>query len=93
MDQVEIDRKAIQRVEARLAVSADRLRASVRHPPGSGSRHAALGHDTRLPLRAATPKGVGEQALVVTELILPVPIRVRGVEHGHMRGSGGCDRL
>ena len=47
MDEVEVDREAVQRREARFAVGADRLRAAVRDPRAAGPAHAALRHDPR----------------------------------------------
>ena len=93
MDQVEVDRQAVQRSEARLAIVDNRFRAPVRHPPAMRARHSSLRHDARVPLRAAAPQRAGEQPLVLTERGLAVPVRVCGVEHGHTRFGGGCDRL
>jgi len=59
MDQVEVDRDASERSEARFAVAVDCLRASVRQPAPIRSRHAALRHDARLPLGATAPKRAG----------------------------------
>jgi hypothetical protein len=47
VDEVEVDRQAVQGGEARLAVGAQRLRATVRDPAAVGPRHAALRHDPR----------------------------------------------
>ena len=47
VEQVEVDRQAVERREARLAVGPDRLRAPVGQPAAARPRHAALGHDAR----------------------------------------------
>jgi hypothetical protein len=93
MDQVQVDRQAIQRSKAVMAIADNRLRAPVRDPPAAGSCHATLRHDPRVPLSATAPNPAGEQPLVVTELGLAAPVRVCGVEHGHTRLGGGRDRL
>ena len=93
MKQVEIDRQAVQRGKARLAVAENRLCAPVWNPPIAGARHAALRHDARASLRAAQPKRTCDQALVVTELVRAAPVRLRGVEHRHARFDGCRDRL
>ncbi len=93
MDEVEVDREAVQSGEARLAVAADRLRATVRYPRAVGSRHAALRHDPCARVRAAAPKTARQQPLVVAELVLTAAVRVRSVEHGDAGLGGGRDRL
>ena len=45
----------VERGEARFAVTADRLRPSVRHPSAARPAHAALRHDARGPRRAGVP--------------------------------------
>jgi hypothetical protein len=49
VDEVEVDRKTVERFEARFAVLAQRFRAAVRHPPSLRPRHAALGDDANRP--------------------------------------------
>jgi hypothetical protein len=92
MDQVEVDRQAVQSGKARLAVAENRLRAPVRHPSAPGPRHAALGNDARVPLRPIAAKSAGEQPFVLTEWDLAPTVRARGVEHGYTRPGGGRDR-
>ncbi len=86
MDQVEVDREAVESGEARFAVGANRLRTAVGDPAATGSRHAALGHDPRGGIGLRAPETMGEQPFVV-------PVRPRGVEHGDSRLGGGRDRL
>jgi hypothetical protein len=93
MDQVQVDRQAIQGSEARVAIAENRLRAPVRDPSAARSCHAALRHDPRVRLGATAPKRAGEQPLVMAELGLAAPVRVCSVEHGHTRLGGGRDRL
>ncbi len=45
VDEEEVDRKPVERLEARLAVGADRLRTAIRDPAAAGPRHAALRDD------------------------------------------------
>ena len=65
VDEVEVDREAVERGEAGLAVGADRLGAAVGNPGAVPPAHAALRHDpgARLDRRAA--QGLGEERLVV----------------------------
>ena len=65
MDEVEVDRQAVESGEARFAVGADRLRAAVRDPRAAGARHAALRHDPRARVRAGAAEAAGQQPLVV----------------------------
>ena len=69
VDEVEVDREPVQRGEARLAVGADRLRATVRDPGAAGPRHAALRHDPRALARTARAQSAREERLVVAELV------------------------
>ena len=85
MDEVEVDREAVESGEARLAICADRLRAAVGDPAATGPRHAALGHDPRGDIGLRAPETMGEQPFVV-------PVRPRGVEDGDSRLGGGRDR-
>ena len=50
VQQVDVDRQAVQGGQARLAAGADRPRAAVGDPGRAGAGHPALGHDAR-PLR------------------------------------------
>ena len=86
VQEVEVDREAVERGETRLAVGADRLRAAVRHPGAAGTGHAALGHDPGGLRRAAAAQCAREQLLVVL-------VRTRRVEDGYPRLGGGRDRL
>ena len=86
VQEVEVDRQAVERREARLAVGADRLRAAVRHPGAAGTRHAALGHDPRGGVRAAAAERASHHLLVVL-------VCARRVEDGDPRLGCGCDRL
>ncbi len=65
MDEVEVDRQAVQSRKARFAVRANRLRATVRNPAAAGPSHAAFRHDARARLSAPATKSAGEQRLVV----------------------------
>ena len=88
VDQVEVDREAVERREARLAVGADRLRATVGRPGAADPPHAALRHDPRASLRADPTERAGEQPLVVAELPFAVTVGAGGVED---RDTGpGC---
>jgi hypothetical protein len=93
MDEVEIDREAVQRSQARLAVGQDRLRAAIRDPPAAGARHASLRHDPRARRRATVAQGAHEQSLVVPQFDLVAPVRPSGLEHRHTRRGRGGDRL
>ena len=73
VDQVDVDRQAVERGEARLAVREDRLGAPIGHPAAPLPRHAALRDDARGRVRAAGAQGTREQPLVVTELGRPCP--------------------
>ena len=83
VEQVEVDRQPAECLEARLAVGADRLRATVRDPRAIRSRHAALRHD---PHSVRVTERASEQLLVA--LVGP-----RGVEHGDPGVEGSGDRL
>ena len=93
VDEVEVDREPVQRLEARLAVRADRLGTAVRDPCAGRTRHPALRHDPRARLGAAATERTGQQPLVVTELGRVPRVGVGGVEHGDARRGGRCDRL
>ena len=80
VDQVQVDREAVERGQARLAVAQDRLRATVRDPGAARAGHAALGDDP--PTGARGRQRPRQQPLVVAELRLAAAVRVRGVEHG-----------
>ena len=84
--EVEVDRKAVERGEARLAVGEDRLGPAVRDPRAAGPGHAALRHDSRGLRRAAEAQGAREQLLVAV-------VRSGGVEDRHARLRSGSDRL
>jgi hypothetical protein len=86
VQEVELDRKAVEGGEARLAVGEDRLGPSVRDPRPAGPGHAALRHDSRGLRRAAAAQGAREQLLVAV-------VRAGGVEDRHSRLGGGSDRL
>jgi hypothetical protein len=85
VEQVEVDRQAVESGQARLAVGADRLRAAVGSPPALERCHPTLGHDPRGPVRAAATESAGQQRLVVA-------VGPRGVEHRDARRGGGRDR-
>ena len=90
--QVEVDRQAVERREARLAVargSPSRDRPGTQ--PAAGPRHAALRHDRARSRRAA--ESAGEQPLVVAELAARRAVGARGVEHRHPGVDRGGDRL
>ena len=92
MDEVEVDREAVERCEARLAVGPDRLRAAVRDPGAAGARHAALRHDPRARVRAAGAERSRQKPLVVSELALVAPY-ARAVSNTVMPACGrGRDR-
>jgi hypothetical protein len=83
VDEVEVDRDAVERREACLAVAADRLRPPVRHPPVADARHPALGDDAHAAPGAGAPQRGREQRFVVG-------VRAGSVEHGDAgRGSRG----
>ena len=73
---------AVEGGQARLAVGADGLGAAVRHPGPAVAGHAALGDDAGGLLGAAAPQRVGQQSLVVAELVCVVAVGAGGVEHG-----------
>jgi hypothetical protein len=54
VDEVEVDRQAVERGQARLAVGANRLRAPVGDPAAAVAPHAALGHDPSRRICATT---------------------------------------
>ena len=84
VEEIEIDRQAVERVEARFAVGADRLRAAVQDPRAAGPCHATLRHDPS-GRGAARVQRAGEQPLVAL-------VCARGVEDGDAgRGRGGDD--
>ena len=85
MDEIQVDRDAVQGGETRFAVGEDRLGAAIRDPGAAGASHASLGHDPRRRLRAAPAESACDQLLVVA-------VRARGVEHRHARLGGGRDR-
>ena len=91
VEEVEVDREPVERLETRLAVRADRLRAAVGDPGTLRPRHAALRHDPRSRVGATRTQSTGEQPLVVAELLRPEPVRARGVEHGDACACGGRD--
>ena len=93
MDQEQVDRQSIERRDARFAISSDCLRAAIRHPRATGSRHAALGDDPCAPLPSRGAEPAGQQALVVTEPGSVWPVRVRGIEHRYAGAGGGQDRV
>ena len=91
--QVEVDREAVERREARLAVGADGLCPSVGHPCAADPPHAALRHDPRFCPGAAAAEPAGEQPLVVAELPFAVAVRPCGVEDRDAGLGGGGDRV
>ncbi len=93
MDEVEVDRQAVERVEARLAVRPDRLRPPVRRPGAVRPRHAALRHDSSGRVRTARPKGACQQPLVVTKLFCAAPVCMRSIEHRDAGARRRCDGL
>ena len=93
VDEVEVDRQAVQGGEARFAVGENRSRATVRDPSAAGSCHAALRDDVRTPHRATAMQRTRDESLVVSELSGSVPVRVSGVEHRHTGAGCRRDRL
>ena len=83
VEEVEVDGQPAECLEARLAVGADRLRATVRDPRAIRPRHAAFRHDPR-------PVRVTERA---SEQLLVALVGARGVEHGDPGVEGSGDRL
>ena len=92
MNEVQVDRQPVERLEARLAVGTDRPRPAVRHPRSLRTGHAALGHHPRADLRPARAKPASEEPLVVPELGLAPPVRVRRIEDRDAFPCGGRDR-
>ena len=86
VDEVEVDREAVERAEAGLAVRVERLRPAVRDPGAAGPGHASLRHDPRASLGAAAAERAREEPLVVA-------VRPGRVEDGHAGPGGGRDRL
>ena len=86
VQEVEVDRRAAERVQARLAVRTNRFRTAVRHPRAAGSGHAALRYHPRAQLRSAAAQRVGEQLLVAR-------VRACGVEDGDACVGGRGDRV
>ena len=93
VDEIEIDRKPVERREARLAVRANRFRSTVGNPCAARTSHASLRHDARALARTARAESAREQRLVVAELIRAETVRMRGVEHRHARAGRSGDRL
>ena len=85
MDEVEVDREAVERFEARLAVGANRLRAPVRDPPAARAGHASLGHDRAVASAPASRSARASSASFVA-------VRAGGVEHGDAGLGGRRDR-
>ena len=83
VEEIEVDRPPAECLEARLAIGADRLRATVRDPCLVRSRHTALRHDPH-------PVRIAERA---SEQLLVALVRPCGVEHGDPRAEGSGDRL
>src|SRR5262249_43516404 len=84
-----VDRKPVERGDARLAVGADRLRTAVGDPGASGPGHSALRDDPRA-LGTGGAERAYEQPLVAAGL---VAVGMRGVEDGDP-GLNRCgDRL
>ena len=81
VQQIEVDRQAGERGQARLAVSPEGAGPPVRYPVAARSRHAALRDDPRQG-RVASTESAGEQPLVVPELGLVAPVGPGGVEDG-----------
>ena len=81
VQEVQIDRHAVEGVETRLAVRSDRPRSAVGNPGAAGPRHAALRHDARA---GDVPECPGDERLV--------PVRPSGVEHGDAGLRCGGDR-
>ena len=93
MDQVEVDLQAVECGEARLAVGADGLRATVGQPAAAGPGHPALRDDPSARVRAAATESSCQQGLVVAELFGVQPVGARGVEDGDPRSGGGRNGL
>jgi hypothetical protein len=60
VDEVEVDRQAVQSRQTRLAVGANRLRATVRGPSVAGAGHASLRDDPRARVRATAAESSAE---------------------------------
>ena len=93
MDEIGVDRDAVQRAEARLAVAEDRLRPPVRHPSGAQTRHRTFGDDPRRTLGATAAQRAGHKPLVVTVSSFTRAVGARGVEYGDPRSDRRGDRL
>ena len=93
VDEVEVDRQAVQRGEAPLAVAADRLRASVRDPPAAHACHAALRDDARAPSAPQLRRARTRRRSLWPSSFSSLPVAVRGVEDGDAGVGRGRDRL
>ena len=92
VQQIEVDRQAGERGQARFAVSPEGAGPPVRYPVAARSRHAALRDDPRQG-RVASTESAGEQPLVVPELGLVAPVGPGGVEDGDAAIDSRGDRL
>lgn len=92
MDEVEVDRKPVEGLEACLAVRADRAGTTIRDPAAAAAGHAPLGDDASARVRAAVTQCTGNQFLVVSDIAWADPVRPSGVEHGHACLDSGLDR-
>src|ERR1044071_4457240 len=68
---IQIDREAVERGEARLAIAANRLRAAVGYPAALDGRHSTLRHNA----------GDASAESARKQLLIPV-VRAGGVENG-----------
>ncbi len=93
VNEIEVDGKAVEGSEARLAVGANRLCTAVRDPAVAGPCHAAFGDDARPRLRAARLQTADEQPFVVAEIVCAEAVRMRGVEDGDTCLGRCRDRL
>ena len=92
MDEHEVDRKTVERREARFAIREQRAGAAVGYPAATGTRHAALRDDSRGVFRAGAAQRSRQQSFVVSGLGGVEPICVRRVENGDAGCSGSPDR-
>ena len=92
MEQVTVDRDAVQGGQARLAVGADRPWPPVGDPGASRPGHPALGDDARPARCPAGAQSPGEQALVVAEVGGVEAVGAGRVEHRDALLRRGSDR-
>ncbi len=91
---VEVDAVGAERLQRGLAGRADVLGAAVELPRAAGADVARLGGDEHVV--AAALEGLGDQPLVVADLVLAGAVGVGGVDQGHAgveRGVDDADRL